>query len=233
MFSATLSRTISLLALTGFLATRAVYSSPLEARDTPTCSSAGVTQPAAGTPIHGGDTIPFGFDSSGFGGKCHPGYTPISVWLLSSQPTSGSLNADHEFSDFLYHFGDYLIDNFARKSGARLVSQFVAHLILSLATLPPMGTPPPSTLNVPDLGAAHEDQDVYIAVVQTEGSCAVTYHPDIVVQISNSQPRSPMVTSNTASRPLNCTTYRVEENRLESLFVVVRYKPYKMYFRHA
>ena len=118
MFSATLSRTISLLALTRFLATRAVYSSPLEARDTPTCNSAGVTQPAAGTSIHGGDTIPFSFDSSGFGGKCHPGYTPISVWLLSSQPTSGSLNSDHEFSDFLYHFGDYLIDNFARKSNA-------------------------------------------------------------------------------------------------------------------
>lgn len=152
-----LSRPLSLLALTGFLATHAVYSSPLEARDTPTCNSAGVTQPAAGTSIHGGDTIPFSFDSSGFGGKCHPGYTPISVWLLSSQPTSGSLNADHEFSDFLYHFGDYLIDNFA-------------------PTLPPMGTPPPSTLNVPDLGAAHEDQDVYIAVVQTEGGCAPDDH---------------------------------------------------------
>lgn len=36
-----------------------------------------------------------------------------------------------------------------------------------------MGTPPPTTLTMPDLGAAYVGQEVWLTVVQTELYCPV------------------------------------------------------------
>ena len=112
MFFPTLLMPVALAAL---FAVHDVYSSPLMSRQTLDCSPGGVAQPAADTSVSDGDIIPFDF-VEGFTNQCHPPYTPISVWLLAAQPTFSSLNANHEFDDFLFHFGDYTINHFPRES---------------------------------------------------------------------------------------------------------------------
>ncbi|PSR82960.1 hypothetical protein PHLCEN_2v5930 [Hermanssonia centrifuga] len=72
-----------------------------------------IISPANGSSITPG--TPFSFQySDGWGGACHPAYTPISVGITAYRPTWPDLNGSIfklPDSDYLYYFGDYVILN--------------------------------------------------------------------------------------------------------------------------
>ncbi|GJE98038.1 hypothetical protein PsYK624_142600 [Phanerochaete sordida] len=82
---------------------------------------------------------------------CHPGYTPVDVYLLAAEPTASSINSTYQFADYLHYFGSYVVTN--------------------IQGLPPMGTPPPTSLTMPSLGAEYEGQSVYLAIMQAIFDC--------------------------------------------------------------
>ncbi|GJE98037.1 hypothetical protein PsYK624_142590 [Phanerochaete sordida] len=83
---------------------------------------------------------------------CHPGYTPLGLYMLASEPDNSSLNSTYQFGEYLYFFGNFLFTN---DQG-----------------LPPMSTPPPpTTLTMPDLGAQYVGQKVYLASIETIFGC--------------------------------------------------------------
>ncbi|OBZ79569.1 hypothetical protein A0H81_00265 [Grifola frondosa] len=107
-----------------------------------------ISTPADGTTIGVGETFAFNYSVSDW---CHSGYSPLSVWLVENSPVFSDLNSTGQFpeGEYLYYFGDYLVANFAG--------------------LPPMGTPPPSALTMPELNI--DDGNVYLAVVETFYDC--------------------------------------------------------------
>jgi len=131
--------------------------SPLEKRIT--VHSGTIASPADGTLVSAGGTYPFQFDMSNW---CEAGYTPYDVYILASEPTADSMNATEGFNNYLYHYGTYTVDNFP--SG-----------------LPPLGTPPPASLTMPDLGAQYAGEDVWLTVVQTERYCPPDGHTEWVL----------------------------------------------------
>ncbi|KAI0697170.1 hypothetical protein BC835DRAFT_1270752 [Cytidiella melzeri] len=111
-----------------------------------------IVAPADGTVIQPGETFSFQYTLDNW---CEDGYTPVSVYLLQTAPTSSSLNSTGKYSQFVYHFGDYLYNNFG---------------------LPVMSPgPPPSTLTMPTLDSSFVGQTIYFATAQTENGCPVRY----------------------------------------------------------
>ncbi|KAH9850635.1 hypothetical protein C2E23DRAFT_834770 [Lenzites betulinus] len=104
--------------------------------------------PAAGSTITPGSSFPFSYRNEDF---CESGYSPISVYLSTSAPTSADVTSAGELADgsFVFKFGDYLIANFG---------------------LPVMGTPPPSTLPAPSL-AVEDGTTLFLSVVETYRDC--------------------------------------------------------------
>lgn len=112
-------------------------------------SPGSITAPSDGTVIGAGQPFIFSVAVPEWN-HCHPGYTPVNTYLLDHKPTTSDLNSTYGFSDYLYFFGDYLVNNFP-------------------GGLPPMGTPPPSSLTAPEAGAS--GQAVYLATIQTIEGC--------------------------------------------------------------
>ncbi|KIP08560.1 hypothetical protein PHLGIDRAFT_376376 [Phlebiopsis gigantea 11061_1 CR5-6] len=113
-------------------------------------SPGSIVTPTDGITEAAEDSFPFSVAVPEFN-HCHPGYTPVDVYLLETQPTVDSLNSTHQFTDYLYFFGSYLVNNFPGE-------------------LPNMGTPPPSSLTMPDLGLV-ADTPVYLATMETIEGC--------------------------------------------------------------
>ena len=74
-------------------------------------SPGSITAPADGTSVTVGQPFTLGIAVPEFG-HCHPGYTAVSIYLLATQSTTSSLNSTQGFSDYLYYFGEYLVNNF-------------------------------------------------------------------------------------------------------------------------
>ncbi|PIL30851.1 hypothetical protein GSI_07019 [Ganoderma sinense ZZ0214-1] len=106
-------------------------------------------QPASGSTLTPGAAFSFSYTNENL---CHSGYTPISVYLSTSAPTSSDVTTSGGLADgsFVYHFGDYLIANFG---------------------LPTKETPPPSTLTFPTVNSAADGQTLYFSVVETYRDC--------------------------------------------------------------
>ncbi|KAJ7717795.1 hypothetical protein B0H16DRAFT_1243123, partial [Mycena metata] len=98
--------------------------------------------PVAGTSITTGTSIPFSYADLN---ECHEGYTPITVWLSASQPTSLDSNGNLPAGTFIEEFGSYLIANFG---------------------LAPLPTPPPTSLVIPDISSYSAGTDLYLTVVE-------------------------------------------------------------------
>lgn len=155
-----------------------VFASPAKRQGPPgstvTLDSPGsITAPANGTSITAGQPFTFGVAVPEFN-HCHPGYTPVNVYILASQPTTSDLNSTYGFSDYLYYFGDYVVNNFPGRYSMHLSSILTKGLTFSPGGLPNMGTPPPSTLTAPDLGESYSGQAVYLATVETIEGCPVS-----------------------------------------------------------
>ena len=76
-------------------------------------SPGSITAPADGTSVTAGQPFTLGIaEPVPEWTHCHPGYTPVSIYLLATQPTTSSLNSTQGFSDYLYYFGEYLVNNF-------------------------------------------------------------------------------------------------------------------------
>lgn len=68
-----------------------------------------ITEPAAGTSISTGDSIPFNYIDLNW---CHEGYTPITIWLSDSAPTGLNATGDLPEGTFIKYYGQFLIANF-------------------------------------------------------------------------------------------------------------------------
>ncbi|KAI1789181.1 hypothetical protein LXA43DRAFT_893331 [Ganoderma leucocontextum] len=106
-------------------------------------------EPASGSTLTPGSAFSFSYTNEDY---CHSGYSPISVYLSTSAPTSADVTTSGGLvsGSFAYHFGDYLIANFG---------------------LPTMGTPPPSTLTLPTLNGTVDGNTLYFSVVETYNDC--------------------------------------------------------------
>ena len=74
-------------------------------------SPGSIVTPTDGTTVGSGDSFGFSVGVPEWN-HCHPGYTPVDVYILSADPTTASLNSTYEFSDYLYYYGEYLVNNF-------------------------------------------------------------------------------------------------------------------------
>ncbi|KAJ6577537.1 hypothetical protein B0H19DRAFT_985144 [Mycena capillaripes] len=106
-----------------------------------------IAHPTSGTVLTSGATFSFSYQDSNW---CEGGYTPITVWLLDSAPTTANLNSTGQFPDATYYFGAYLIANFG---------------------LPAMNPVPPATLTMPDVSGFAVGSAMYLAVVETANNC--------------------------------------------------------------
>ncbi|KAM5534369.1 hypothetical protein V8D89_011962 [Ganoderma adspersum] len=106
-------------------------------------------KPASGTTVAHGSAFAFSYTNQNL---CHSGYTPISVYLSTSAPTSSDVTTSGGLANgsYVYHFGDYLIANFG---------------------LSTKGTPPPSTLTMPTVSGAASGKTLYFSVVETYRDC--------------------------------------------------------------
>ncbi|KAI0358909.1 hypothetical protein OH77DRAFT_1395991 [Trametes cingulata] len=104
--------------------------------------------PVSGSTITPGASFPFSYENRNF---CESGYSPISVYLSTTQPTTADVTNSGELADgsFVFKFGDFLIANFG---------------------LPPMETPPPPTLTAPTLDVT-DGSTLYLSVVETYRDC--------------------------------------------------------------
>ncbi|KAI0757451.1 hypothetical protein C8Q80DRAFT_101692 [Daedaleopsis nitida] len=104
--------------------------------------------PTDGTTVSPGTTFPFTYNRVNY---CESGYTPISVYLSSTAPANAAVtNGELANGSYVYKFGDYLFANFG---------------------LPQMGTPPPSTLDMPSLDGVAEGTTLYLSVIETYRDC--------------------------------------------------------------
>lgn len=152
--------------------------SPSKRQGTPILQSPGsIAVPSSdGTAVFAGETINFSVGVPEWN-HCHPGYTPVSVYILAERPTTSSLNATYQFGEYLSYYGDYLVNNFPGTcSTAPSVScQYSYYSPFScIDGLPNMGIPPPTNLTIPDVGQAYDGQDVYLAVIETIYDCPVS-----------------------------------------------------------
>lgn len=71
--------------------------------------------PANGSTITPRTSFPFNYEHAN---ACESGYSPISVYLSTSPPTSSDVTNAGELANgsFVFHFGDYLIPNFGKRS---------------------------------------------------------------------------------------------------------------------
>ncbi|KAJ7102738.1 hypothetical protein C8R44DRAFT_887483 [Mycena epipterygia] len=108
-----------------------------------------VTEPATGTSISSGESIPFNYVDSNW---CHEGYTPITVWLSTSAPTGVNATGGLPSGTYIEYFGKYLIANFG---------------------LSPMQPVPPTSLTIPDISSYPSSSTLYLSVVETAlaGTC--------------------------------------------------------------
>lgn len=72
-----------------------------------------IVSPPQNSVIKPGDIFAFQYSLDNW---CEAGYTPLSLWLLADQPTSASLNSSEEYSEYIYYFGSWLINNFGASS---------------------------------------------------------------------------------------------------------------------
>lgn len=114
-------------------------------------SPGSITSPDAGTFMTAGEDVAFDITVPEWN-HCHPAYTPVNVYLLDHQPTASDLNSTYGFSDFLHYFGEYMVIN--------------------VAGMPSQGTPPPSTLQMPNLEDSQLTEGaVFLAVIETIEGC--------------------------------------------------------------
>ena len=82
-------------------------------------ASAAIVAPANGTTIDPGATFAFDYENSN---ECESGYSPISVWLSTSAPTSSDISGGELVSgSYIYKFGDWLIPNFGEDPKAHAI----------------------------------------------------------------------------------------------------------------
>ncbi|KAJ7024058.1 hypothetical protein C8F04DRAFT_1303384, partial [Mycena alexandri] len=114
-----------------------------------------ITEPVTGTSITTGTSIAFSYADLN---ECHEGYTPITVWLSASAPTSLDSSGNLPAGTFIEEFGSYLIANFG---------EFPA------IGLPHFPRPPPTSLVIPDISSYSAGTDLYLTVVETNqaGTC--------------------------------------------------------------
>ncbi|GJE97995.1 hypothetical protein PsYK624_142170 [Phanerochaete sordida] len=136
-------------------AAMAALASPVKRQGVPPTTSEDsgiITAPANNTNAPANTTIPFGVQFAPHDKNvCHGAYSSVDIYILAHQPTTADLNSTFGFSDYLHYFGRYI---FANEPG-----------------LPPIGTPPPSTLTMPDLGAEYNGESVFLAVVEEINDC--------------------------------------------------------------
>ena len=77
-------------------------------------SPGSIVSPTAGTSVSPGESVTFTVAVPEWN-HCHPGYTQVEVYLLAEQPTTSSLNSTYQFGDYLYYYGEYLVNNFPGK----------------------------------------------------------------------------------------------------------------------
>ncbi|KAF7340791.1 hypothetical protein MSAN_02108200 [Mycena sanguinolenta] len=131
---------LALFTLASALAVAAVFSKR---------SAGSIVAPTAASSINSGSVIPFNYVDLNW---CHEGYTPITVYLSETQPTS--LNATGGVTEYMASYGPYLIPNYglAPLSGSQV---------------------PPQNLTMPDISAYTSGSALYLSVVETAlaGTC--------------------------------------------------------------
>ncbi|GJE89193.1 hypothetical protein PsYK624_052880 [Phanerochaete sordida] len=147
-------------ALVAFLASSAA-ATPLEKRVT--VRDGTIASPTDGTVVSPGNSYAFQYNLINW---CQAGYTSFDVYLLDNEPTAASMNTTQGFTDYVYYYGRYTVDNFPDG-------------------LPPMGTPPPSTLPMLDIGSSYDGQDIWLTVVQTELYCPPDGHTEYMLASNN------------------------------------------------
>lgn len=95
--------------LPAFVAAVSASPAPITRAEVEVVSS--IVTPADGASIQAGETFSFQFTLDNW---CESGYTPISLYLLADAPTASSLDASGQYSEFIYHFGDYEYSNFGK-----------------------------------------------------------------------------------------------------------------------
>ncbi|GJE89199.1 hypothetical protein PsYK624_052940 [Phanerochaete sordida] len=75
-------------------------------------SPGAISAPADGTVVTADQTFPFGL-SAPIPERihCYGAYTNVNVYLLDSKPTTSSLNSTQGFTNYLFYFGNYIVDN--------------------------------------------------------------------------------------------------------------------------
>ncbi|KAJ6579383.1 hypothetical protein B0H10DRAFT_2198706 [Mycena sp. CBHHK59/15] len=94
-----------------------------------------------------GESIAFGYANSNW---CHGGYTPITVWLSESVPTSLNSSGELPEGTYIEYYGQFLIPNFG---------------------LPPLPPTAPATITIPDISSYSSGSDLYVSVVETANTC--------------------------------------------------------------
>ncbi|EKM60682.1 uncharacterized protein PHACADRAFT_246750 [Phanerochaete carnosa HHB-10118-sp] len=123
-----------------FAALAPVFSAPLT--ESPFMGT--IATPASNTPLSANTAFPFGYNVDNW---CEEGYNNFKVFLTETAPTIDDVDSTGDIQNALYSFGQFTVANFG---------------------LPPSGTPPPSSLVVPDIGA---EGPGFLAVVQIFTSC--------------------------------------------------------------
>lgn len=81
-------------------------------------SPGSITAPANGTRVEAGHSFTLGIaDPVPEWSHCHPGYTPVDLYLVADKPTVSSLNSTQQFSSYLHYYGEYLVNNLPGKYG--------------------------------------------------------------------------------------------------------------------
>lgn len=154
-----------------FLSLLSVAASTILPRQNQSPETGSLVSPTSGTEIAPGASFAFEYGANDW---CHQGYSNFVVYLTPGPDaptyadvtsTAGNTqNSEGELEEgtYLYNFGRFLVANFG---------------------LPSMGTPPPSTLTMPNLlmlnGTSYSDATFYITVVESFSDCP----PNIPLEI--------------------------------------------------
>jgi len=110
-----------------------------------------IAQPVAAEILPANDVFTFHYNTNNW---CEQDYTQFKVFLTSGEnpPTFSDVDTNADIEDALVSFGEFTIPNFPG--------------------IPTFGTPPPSSLTLPDLtGLVNRDEQLYITVVDIYESC--------------------------------------------------------------
>ena len=82
--------------------------------------------PSDGSEISPESSFTFSYERRNY---CESGYSPISVYLSTSQPTNADVTGDGELADgsFVFKFGDYLYPNFGMLLLSHRLSTHIEH----------------------------------------------------------------------------------------------------------